>query len=162
MKSMMVTSVLLFATTFTVAAHAQGQVVTETPDVQLEVVLPQPNPTWQEFRLEELQSSSRRSRNALIGLAATSVVGLAFLIPSDRFCQELTNANGQQEYRCSRTGKALTGIGLPLTLGGLTGTLISGIMLGVRKGKARRLERNIALQRARAVRWDPGQGSFVF
>ncbi|MGB3050726.1 MAG: hypothetical protein WBB42_06985 [Polyangiales bacterium] len=52
-------------------------------------------------------------------------------------------------------------IGAMTFWGGLVGTLTIGIMLGVRKGKMRRLEDQIALGKSGAVRWDPGRSRFV-
>lgn len=148
-------------------AYAQESVVTEPPEVKIEVANPQLEPqasmTWQEYELSELKNSARRSRNALIGLTASAAVGAAFLFPGlVRQCVLITDINNQDELRCSRSGKALVGVGYPLFIGGTIGMLVSGIMLGVRNGKIRRLERRIASEKAGAFRWDAARASFVF
>jgi hypothetical protein len=159
----LVAGVVLLAATLTSEANAQQEVITDTPQVQLEFVQPQPNPAWQEYELQTLKESARRSRNALIGLTASYVVGIALSIPGlNRQCVTFTNSNNQEEIRCTQAGRALVGVGFPLAFGGATGMLISGIMLGVRNGKIRRRERDIAAQRSRAVQWDPARSSLVF
>jgi hypothetical protein len=165
MKSIawVIVSFVLIAEVMAGTAYAQEPVVTQTPELQIGYAQPQPNLTWQEYELQELELSARRSRNALIGLTASFAVGIAFTLPAlERQCATFTNFSGQDELRCTRAGKALLGVGYPLFLGGMLGMVISGIMLGVRNGKIRRLERRIADQKARAVQWDPARASFVF
>ena len=73
--------------------------------------------------------------------------------------------DGQSSYECTRTGDALIRAGSPLVIGGLTGAVVSGIILGVRKGKMRRLNDSIAVSsssKKRAVQWDERRSRFVF
>ena len=56
----------------------------------------------------------------------------------------------------------MLGIGYPLAVGGLTGALISGIILGVRKGKLRDIEARRKYSSAKRLRWDPYSSQFVF
>lgn len=45
---------------------------------------------------------------------------------------------------------------------GFFGTIVTGIMLGVRRGKLRRLDDRHRQQSSPAVSWDPDRGRFVF
>ena len=114
------------------AADAQTQIVIDAPATPSAQATIPPKP-YDEYKREELEQSSRRSRNALIGTSAATVVGTA-----------------------------LVGIGYPLFIGGIMGVMITGIMFGVRKGKLRRLNDRIAYDKSRAVRWDPAASRFVF
>jgi len=119
-----------------------------------------PQLTYEEFKIEELERGALRSRNALIGTSVAAAVGLALVIPAWGQC-ESTEVNGKDEYDCTRAGSALYGVGSPLLLGGLTGAVVSGIILGVRKGKLRRLNDTFS-PKARAVRWDERSSRLVF
>ena len=165
--SMGILSLALSLAAFERDARADEPIVTEAPisSNQLESI-GQPSMSYDEFRQRELQESSRRSRNALIGLSATAVVGAALGFPgSIRQCYVVVVnylSGPTEELRCTPAGKALVGIGWPLFSIGITGVLVSGIMFGVRKGKLRRLEHRMAYERSRAVRWDPRTSRFVF
>lgn len=118
--------------------------------------------SYEEFKLQELERTAKRSRNALIGTAAAAAVGLALVIPAaSSQCQSI-DVNGKSEYDCTRAGDALLRVGSPLVIGGLTGAIVSGIILGVRKGKMRRLNDSFTPSRTRAVRWDERSSRFVF
>lgn len=148
-------------------AHADEPIITEAPASSNQLgYVTRPSMSYDEFRLRELRESSRRSRNALIGLSATSAVGAALLFPGlirQCYVVQVNYLTGSdEEIRCTSAGKALVGIGWPLFFGGVTGVLISGIMFGVRKGKLRRLEDRMAYEKSRAVRWDPRTSRFVF
>ena len=137
-------------------------------DDEIILWLPEPNPepelAYQEFQLEELERKSKRSRNALIGTSVAAAVGLALVLPAASSQCESVEANGQSSYECTRTGDALIRAGSPLVIGGLTGAVVSGIILGVRKGKIRRLNDSFAASstKKRAVQWDERKGRFVF
>mgnify|MGYP001820687250 FL=1 len=118
--------------------------------------------SYEDFKLQELEHTARRSRNALIGTSAAAAVGLALVIPAaSSQCQSVEVA-GESDYECTRAGDALLRAGSPLVVGGLTGAVVSGIILGVRKGKIRRLNDSFSPTRARAVRWDERSSRFVF
>jgi len=143
-------------------AHAQGSIVIETPPSEGAAVVVKSQQTYDEYWLGELQTRAKRSRNALIGLSAASVVGTALLFPGlNNQCFVVRLLEGTEELRCTSAGKAMVGLGVPLFFGGLTGVLISGIMLGVRKGKVRRLSDQIERGK-RAFRWDPATSALVF
>jgi hypothetical protein len=137
-------------------------------DDEIVLWLPEPNPepelAYQEFQLEELERKSKRSRNALIGTSVAAAVGLALVLPAASSQCESVELNGQSSYECTRTGDALIRAGSPLVIGGLTGAVVSGIILGVRKGKIRRLNDSFAASssKKRAVQWDERKGRFVF
>jgi len=160
-------SLALSIAAFESGARADEPIITEAPagSNQLGYVV-RPSASYDEFRRRELHESSRRSRNALIGLSASAALGTALLFPAlSRQCYviQVNDLSGTtDELRCSTAGKALSGVGMPLFFGGLTGVLISGIMFGVRKGKLRRLEDRMAYEKPRAVRWDPRTSRFVF
>ena len=139
-------------------ASAQEPAMVDAPPPLAE---PTDRRTYDEFRRDELEVLARRSRNALIGLSAATVVGAALLFPGlARQCYTVV-VNGVEELRCSTAGSLLVGFGMPLYVGGITGVLVSGIMLGVRRGKIRRLNNQIEY-RKRAVQWDPRTSRFVF
>ena len=137
-------------------------------DDEIVLWLPEPNPepelAYQEFQLEELERKSKRSRNALIGTSVAAAVGLALVLPAASSQCESVELNGQSSYECTRTGDALIRAGSPLVIGGLTGAVVSGIILGVRKGKIRRLNDSFAASssKKRAVQGDERKGRFVF
>ena len=119
--------------------------------------------TYEDFRLKELERGARRSRNALIGTSAAAAVGLALVIPAaSSQCNSVDLPGQDDKYECTRAGDALLGVGSPLVIGGLTGAVVSGIILGVRKGKIRRLNDSFTPTRTRAVRWDERSSRFVF
>ena len=144
---------------------AQAPVVMETPASASASgqVGYAPAKSYNEDRRYELQESSRRSRNALIGTSASAVVGAALLFPGlARQCEVISYSDNDQQLQCTTAGKVLTGFGWPLFVGGVTGAVITGIMFGVRKGKLRRLEDRMAYEKSRAIRWDPASSRFVF
>lgn len=118
--------------------------------------------TYEEYRIQELERGARRSRNALIGTSVAAAVGLALVIPASSSQCNSVMVDGKDQYECSRAGNALLGVGSPLVFGGLTGALVSGIMLGVRKGKLRRLNDSFSYPKSRAVRWDDRSSRLVF
>lgn len=118
---------------------------------------------YEEYRLEELERGARRSRNALIGTSVAAAVGLALVIPATSTqCNSVQTTGKDDKYECTRAGDVLLGVGSPFVIGGLTGAVVSGIILGVRKGKIRRLNDSFSPTRARALRWDERSSRFVF
>lgn len=140
-------------------ASAEGaEIVLETP---AEAV--QPRMTYAEFRLKELEQGVRRSGIALGATTGAAVLGTALLFPGlIRQCWLVQVPGDSDQVQCSRAGKALVGVGYPLFLGGILGMITTGIMYGVRKGKVRKLKRDIAYQKSRAVQWDPAASVFRF
>ena len=138
-------------------AHAEDLDLTLDPDL-----VEPPQLTYEQYKLQELERSAKRSRNALIGTSAAAAVGLALVIPAASSQCQSVEADGKSEYECTRTGDTLLRVGSPLVIGGLTGALVSGIILGVRKGKIRRLNDSFTPNKTRAVRWDERSSRFVF
>jgi hypothetical protein len=162
-----VLALVLATGAFEGGARADEPTVIEAPpagSAQIGYVT-QSSTSYDEYRQRELKESSRRSRNALIGLSASTAVGAALLFPGlVRQCVTIRfdSFDTNDQLRCTTAGKVLVGFGWPLFIGGVTGVLISGIMFGVRKGKLRRLEDRMAYEKSRAVRWDPASSRFVF
>lgn len=117
------------------------------------------------YRRDELKRSVPRTRNALIGTSVSFAVGLALLIPvwTGDHCTWISNSYYEySDHECDTTGKVLSGIGGTLAWGGSLGMIVSGIMLGVRKGKIRRLDKQIMLTSERKLRWDTSTSRLVF
>ena len=153
---------------------AQDQIVTEAPSAsstpagEAPVVdappgeAPPLQKSYEEFKRATLEKSARRSRNALIGTAAATVVGTALVFPALINQCFRFNLPSSSNLQCTKGGKAMLGIGIPLFWGGMTGVVVTAIMFGVRKGKLRRLDDRMAYEKSRAVRWDPVGSRFVF
>jgi len=154
-------AIVLVTGAFNEGAAAQEPLVSDVPATQPAQVTPQAK-TYDNYQREELEKSSRRSRNALIGTSAATVVGAALLFPALANQCYTFDFQGSAQIRCTSAGKAMLGIGYPLFIGGLIGVLTTGIMFGVRKGKLRRLNDRMAYEKSRAVRWDPAGSRFVF
>ncbi|MGB5223113.1 MAG: hypothetical protein WBN60_18930, partial [Polyangiales bacterium] len=124
------------------ALTAATQPTSALADDQLDLTLePDAAPayklSYEEYRLEELERTSKRSRNALIGTSAAAAVGLLLVIPAASSQCSSVEVGGESDYQCTSAGDTLLKVGSPLVIGGLTGALVSGIILGVRKGKMR-------------------------
>ncbi len=118
--------------------------------------------SYEDYKIQELERTALRSRNALIGTSVAAAVGLALVIPaSSGQCNSTEEVGGDSSYECTRAGNALLGVGSPLVIGGLTGAVVSGIILGVRKGKLRRLNDSFVALPKRAVSVDSA-GRLVF
>jgi hypothetical protein len=149
------------------ALAAATQPTSALADDQLDLTLePDAAPayklSYEEYRLEELERTSKRSRNALIGTSAAAAVGLLLVIPAASSQCSSVEVGGESDYQCTSAGDTLLKVGSPLVIGGLTGALVSGIILGVRKGKMRRLNDSFQPTRSRAVQWDERSSRFVF
>jgi len=133
---------------------------TAEPKVALEY---ESKPTYEDYRREELERKARRSRNALIGTSAAAVVGLPLWIAGGRTqCVKFDDGSGNTQTSCTTGGKVMLGIGYPLAIVGVTGALVSGIILGVRKGKLRDIEARTKHSSSKRLHWDPYSSQFVF
>jgi len=120
---------------------------------------PHPPPaSFDEYRLTDAQDRIRRARNGLIASAAMFGVGWFFLGAAIPRCETGTN----DLLTCSGPGYAHLVVGLTITGSGTIGMIVSGILLGVRKGNERALQRSIRRRGDARLRWDPASGSFVF
>ena len=161
-----VLSLALSIVAFETGARADEPIITEAPASSNQLgYVTRPSTSYDEFRQRELHESSRRSRNALIGLSAATVVGAALLFPGlIRQCYVI-QINFNRHHRrapLQPRWKGACRYRFAAVHRGITGVLISGIMFGVRKGKLRRLEDRMAYEKSRAVRWDLRTSRFVF
>ena len=119
--------------------------------------------TYEEFRRDQLEYLAKRSRRWLIGSAAATAAGIALVTPAAvNECVRVASSASYDDLRCSTTGQALLGVGIPLLIAGATGVLVTAIMLGTRKGKIRHIDDRRAYEQSRAMRWDPVSSRFVF
>jgi hypothetical protein len=116
-----------------------------------------PPASFDRYRLTDAESRIRRARNGLIGSAALFGLGWIFLGVAIPRCQ-----SGVSELLCSSAGYAHLTVGITLTGAGAIGTIVSGVLLGVRKRNSRALRRSIGPRQGTGFRWDPQSGSFVF
>ena len=128
-----------------------------------EVELPPARLSYDEYRRNELEFLARRSRIPLISSSAAVAVGIALVVPAlAAECVRVASSSSVDDVRCTQTGKALLGVGVPFLAAGVLGIIISGTMFGVRKGKIRNLDNRIAYEKSSAVRWDPSRAVFEF
>jgi hypothetical protein len=116
-----------------------------------------PPASFDRYRLTDAQSRIRRARNGLIGSAALFGLGWIFLGVAIPRCEW-----GPNELLCSGPGYAHLTVGITLTGSGAIGTIVSGVLLGVRKKNSRALQRSIGPRQGAGLRWDPQSSSFVF
>lgn len=132
-------------------------------DSAAEVESPLARLSYDEYRRNELEFLAKRSRIALISSSAAAAVGIALVAPAlAAQCVRVASSSSFDDVRCSQTGKALLGVGVPFLAAGVLGIIISGTMFGVRKGKMRNLDNRIAYEKSSAVRWDPSRAVFEF
>lgn len=144
-------------------AHAQDAIITEAPSgdtFAIERTTPQAL-SWEEFEYKELQQRARRSRNALIGTTAATVVGVSLVFAFAARCDAYEPESGTNTACYTRGQEAGLNVGAALTSGGTIGMVVSGIMLGVRNGKLRRLDDRIRLRQS-ALYWDLLRSRFAF
>jgi hypothetical protein len=153
---------IVAAGAFSREAHAEEPAQVEHPDFTLVIEEPADRELlYYDFKRQQLEESARRSRNALIGLGATLAVGAAVYFPLAVRCIVVYAPEGSQPA-CGRGAEAGF-ITSGFVLGaGFFGTIVTGIMLGVRKGKLRRLDDRHRQRDLRAVSWDPDRGRFEF
>jgi hypothetical protein len=148
------------------SASATAQDATPSADEPATIeyrAAPAVKPGYDEYRRDELERKVKRSRNALIGTSAAAVVGLPLWIAGAQTqCVQYDDGSGNTQTQCTTGGKVMLGIGYPLAIGGITGALVSGIILGVRKGKLRDAEARMRYSSSKRLRWDPFGSQFVF
>lgn len=117
--------------------------------------------SYKQMLLRELNPRIKRSRIALIVSGGTTALGTIFIGAGLSQCRTFA-FNGSDDLLCNNTGDALLATGSTLFFVGAIGLVVNGIMLGVRKGKRRRLNRSIKQLSTGQVQWDPQRGAFVF
>jgi len=119
-----------------------------------------PATTANEYSLEQMDVRVRRARIGLISTAAAAVVGLPLFMAGiyhrDCFFTGLFSLELEAKW-CTPVAST----GLVLMLGGSVGMIATGILLGIRKGERRRLQK-AHYGRPRKVQWDLASSRVVF
>jgi len=141
-----------------------SQVITTLPNESLgSQGYPRPIQGYQQYELEEANKGIRNTRNALIATSALAAVGMIVGATAFRHCEFIYyNVNRPDDLVCTQRGDALLAAGGTIFGLAAIGMITSGIMLGVRKGKRRRLRREIRSQQGARLRWDVPSGGLVF
>jgi len=130
----------------------------EAPALQIELtptrvdVVPSPTRTVDGYTLEEMDLRVRRARIGLLSTTGAAVVG-AVVLGTSVSCMR----GRPLETAC--WGHFYSGV--VLTFAGAVGMITTGSMLGVRKGKRRRLQEG-DYGRPRKVQWDLAKSRLVF
>lgn len=145
----------------TVAPEPSVIITTEPPG------LAAPSHGFRSSELEDATEGIRRTRIALISTSAVAGVGIVLLGVAASQCQFVDNVPRSRadsdDLLCNRAGDALLAAGGTIFGLAAIGMITSGIMLGVRKGKRRRLEREMrSLQHGSRLHWDVPSGGLVF
>ncbi len=108
-----------------------------------------------DHELQELNQGIRNTRTALIATSALAGVGMIVAATSARHCEFVHhNFNQLDELRCTPRGDALLAAGASIFGLAAVGMITSGIILGVRKGKRRRLRREMRSQQGAHLQWN--------
>jgi len=141
-----------------------SQVITTLPNESLgSQGYPSPIEGSQQYELEEANKGIRNTRNALIATSALGLVGMIVGATAFRHCEFIYyNVNRPDDLVCTQRGDALLVAGGTIFGLAAIGMITSGIMLGVRKGKRRRLRREIQRSQGARLQWDVPSGGLVF
>ena len=133
-----------------------NQVITTLPNESLgSQGYPSPAQGYQQYELEEANKGIRNTRNALIATSALGLVGMIVGATAFRHCEFIYyNLNQTDDLVCTQRGDALLTAGGTIFGLAAIGMITSGIMLGVRKGKRRRLSREIRSQQGALLQWN--------
>ncbi len=122
-----------------------------------------PSPGYYQYELEDAKERSRRVRVALISTSALAAVGMIVGATAFRHCEFIySSVNQRDDLVCTQRGDALLAAGGTIFGLAAIGMITSGIMLGVRKGKRRRLSREIRSQQGAHLQWDTESGRLEF
>jgi hypothetical protein len=134
----------------------------EEPALQLKLdsagvdVVPSPPGTIDGYTLEEMELRVRRAKIGLFSTAGVTGVGLVLFgvgVARSRSSQDLDVLSG------SRGGLLVAGVAVGVT--GVVGMIVTGTLLGIRKGELRRLE-EAHYGTPRRVQWDMARSRLVF
>lgn len=114
----------------------------------------QPIQGYQQYELDEANRGIRNTRNALIATSALGLVGMIVGATAFRHCEVIYYFNQPDDLVCTQRGDALFAAGGTIFGLAAIGMITSGIMLGVRKGKRRRLRREIQSQQGAHLQWN--------
>jgi hypothetical protein len=139
-------------------------VITTLPDESVGIYgYPSANQGPLHDELEEANQGIRNTRNALITTSALAAVGMIVGATAFGHCEFIyTSVNQPDELVCTQRGDALLAAGGTIFGLAAIGMITSGIMLGVRKGKRRRLSREIRSQQGAHLQWDTESGRLEF
>jgi hypothetical protein len=132
----------------------------ETPALQLELdaagvdVVPSLPRTIDGYTLEEVELRVRRARIGLLSTTGVAVVGAGL------FGAGAARARSSQDLDALSEGPLLIS-GMSLMIGGAVGMIVTGTLLGIRKGELRRLK-EARYERPRRVQWDLETSRVVF
>lgn len=142
-----------------------NQVITTLPDETVgSQGYPSPIQGSQQYELEEANQGIRNTRNALIATSALGLVGVIVGATAFRHCEFLGyyNFDRTDDLVCTQRGDALLTAGGTIFGLAAIGMITSGIMLGVRKGKRRRLRREIRSQQGAHLQWNVDSARLEF
>ncbi|MFW2387768.1 MAG: hypothetical protein ACN4G0_05500 [Polyangiales bacterium] len=125
----------------------------------------QPVPGYGSDALQDANDGIRRTRNALIATSALAAVGMIVGATAFRHCDFFENYYNyyNSQLVCTDRGERLLTAGGTIFGLAAIGVITSGIMLGVRKGKRRRLRRDIQRQSYGArLQWNTESGRLEF
>ena len=146
-------------------AAEQTQVITTLPNQSPGTAgYPQSSLGYRHYELEEANKGIRATRNALIATSALAAVGMIVGATAFRHCNYIDRYYyyPPDELVCTQRGDALLVAGGTIFGFAAIGMITSGIMLGVRKGKRRRLQRDIRSQQGAHLQWNLEAGRLEF
>jgi len=165
---------VIFAIVLALFALREGSVAAQEgapPPVQLapsvEIITTAPNQTaasqvYFQSDLDEASESIRRTRIALISTSAVFAVGIIFASIGASQCT-YHDYYYSRDYVCNNAGDVLLPLGGGFLGAGTIGMLTSGIMLGVKKGQRRKLQREMRRSYyGGRLQWDIESGRLVF
>jgi hypothetical protein len=135
----------------------------EEPAFQLELtpedveVVPSPPRTVDGYTLKEMEQRAQRAKIWLGISVIPVVVGVGILVPVGLYGNDCLISRPTPEM-CDR----FLNSGMVLGAGGAAAMIATGILLGVRKGKLRRLREAAYHEGPRRVQWDPATSRIVF
>jgi hypothetical protein len=132
----------------------------EQPALQLKLddagvdVAPGPPRTIDGYTLEEMDVRVRRAKIGLLSTTGVAVVGAGL------FGAGVARGRSSQDLDALSEGPLLIS-GMSLMIGGAVGMIVTGTLLGIRKGELRRLK-EARYERRRRVQWDFARSQVVF
>jgi hypothetical protein len=136
----------------------------------VEIITTAPNQTsarqvYFQSDLDEATEGIRRTRIALISTSAVFGVGIILASIGASQCTAIDTIDGWhwENYICNNAGDVLVPLGGSFLMLGSIGMITSGIMLGVRKGKRRRMQQDMRRSTyGGRLQWDVESARLVF
>ena len=147
-----------------IQAAQSTQVITTLPGESIGTQgYPMSSLGYRQDELEEANQGIRNTRNALIATSSVALVGMIVGATAFRHCEFIYyNSNQPDDLICTQRGDALLAAGGTIFGLAAVGMITSGIMLGVRKGKRRRLRRDNTSQQGAHLHWNLESGRLEF